>query len=248
MIKISQSLMKDYFRINNDANPMCRLKFHKKYFEGQQEEPSESMMKGLAFETMLIGKARGGKEYELRTPKTNELSAEHFRLKELAEHVKEMFPIIGLKPIKVQPEYEWKDLINHPDLWANVQGEYALVDVKYTDTAEDDFRRGWGNVQERAAEDLQPVFSLYHAWKRLGYFPKWYYLIVGKSGWVKWVKLAELSESSISNLELQINIVRKGLKNFKPSPVGRFNVCHKCQFKETCEKATIYPEIEEISL
>lgn len=235
---ISQSLIKDI------QNPdRCNLRTKKNYVDGIRTTPSDVMIKGLFFEDRLIGSTRGGEKIEMPKGKNGNTLKSEKDLLALVEDAKQVMMDLGVESIEVQPHWEWEDLNGHPDLIANFNGSKCIIDIKYTETKEDDRFRGWGDPE--SMDHLQALFYSYLHYKREGSYIPFYYFVFGKSGWVKIIQI-KIEEGTMDLFQQQLNIARKDVKQFKPTPIGKFNACRKCDLFDTCESATRTPEVEEI--
>ena len=235
---ISQSLIKD---IQNAER--CNLRTKKNYIDGIRTTPSALMLKGLFFEDRLIGSTRGGDKIELPKGKNgNTLKSEVDLLELVAESEKVMLNM-EVEPIEVQPSWQWEDLTGHPDLIANFNGSKCIIDIKYTETKEDDRWHGWGDPE--SMDHLQAMFYTYLHKQLFEKYIPFYYFVFGKSGWVKVIQI-KIEEGSMDIFEQQLNIARRDIREFKPTPIGKYNVCRKCDLFDTCESATKVPEIEEV--
>lgn len=125
----------------------------------------------------------------------------------------------------------------------------ALYDVKFTNTQVDDWRNGWGDPYTKEDAKLQATHYVNISKKNTGTYAPFYFLVFGKSGWVKVLRYRIGDEHTIALHEVSVDEARKAVKEFeknnwpaKPS----FNRCLACDFQELCEERSLLPEVEEI--
>ena len=243
--KISQSLIREL--LNEDS---CK-RYVYEVFWNQVETPSSiTMKKGLLFESLLIGSSRGGVYDGEDFPKlkSGKPTKGELDVRQLAESSKDVLKDMGIEPIDVQPEWETDTLIGHPDLTANYKGEKILIDIKYTETKEDDNVRwnpfAWGG-DIRNKDYTQAIHYVYMCHLITGEYLPFYYLIFGKSGWVKFVRVKIKPET----LEMHKNIVKnleEDVLDFQPYPINDYSVCKKCSLFDICDEATKLPNQIEV--
>lgn len=161
-----------------------------------------------------------------------------------------IFDKLGIIIDQVQPEISHEiDGVTfeaHPDLGAIYQKELCWIDIKYTDTKEDDRWNGWGDPE--SIDHTQAFFYVWLWEKMTGEFIPFYYLVFGKSGWIKFLRV-DIDEDSMALFESQLFDHATDLKSgdFTPEPIGKFNVCRECPYLDDCDKATRIPNLETIS-
>ena len=144
-MKVSQSLHREYGDIS-----VCNLEVYYKYFEQRRKPPSDAMQLGLAFESIVLGVARGGEDFSDDYPKTKRREFKNGKIKEARPNaaskrmldaaprarkvVQVNFPVW----FEIQPEWDAGILDGHPDLIADFldikEGKYypkVIVDLKY---------------------------------------------------------------------------------------------------------------------
>ena len=147
-MKISQSALRDFY------NPeYCKIKWEEVYLNGNRTQPTTAMLDGLVFEQEVIGMSRGGEVYEIPKGKTGKSLKRETDLLTLAEKSKQMMEELDIELIDVQPEWETKDLIGHPDALIKYKGELAIMDLKYTAIKEDESCRwnpyAWHDLEHK---------------------------------------------------------------------------------------------------
>lgn len=151
---------------------------------------------------------------------------------------------------QVQPEIEHQEegvtFIMHPDIGAVLnKKELAWIDIKYTDTKEEDRFNGWGDLENMDHTQAKFYVWLWHL--MTGEWIRFNYLIFGKSGWIKWVAM-DFDEATMASFEVEVMDAIERLKSWSPQPIGKYNVCRSCPFLEKCDKAQRIPEEEVVSI
>lgn len=148
----------------------------------------------------------------------------------------------------VQPEIE--KTINgikfegHLDIFGLYKKQPAIIDVKYTDTQEDDRFNGWGEPDQM---DHTQAFFYMWLWKQItGQRVPFFYLVFGKSGWIKFLEV-EISDEDLELFEDQLENFLERIQGFEPKACGSFNICRKCPFLGTCAHAQVIPNLEKIN-
>lgn len=159
-----------------------------------------------------------------------------------------IFDQLGIVIDTVQPEVSHEingiKFEGHLDLFALYKKQPAIIDIKYTDTQEDDRYNGWGDPDQM---DHTQAFFYVWLWRQItGNKVPFYYLVFGKSGWIKFLEV-ELSEDSLELFEAQLERFLNLIEGFQPKACGKFNVCRKCPFLSTCDHAQLTPNLEFIT-
>jgi hypothetical protein len=152
-----------------------------------------------------------------------------------------LIDLLDYEIIDVQPEWLHEDLEAHIDAVAIIEGRKAIVDCKYTETAENDFRNGWGDLDSKS--NIQPVHYVYMSKFIYGEYLPFYYWIFGKTGWVKLVKV-EVMPTAIEEHEFNLERHREHLAEFKPQPANSYNKCRTCHHWDYCDYKTTLPTID----
>ena len=144
--------------------------------------------------------------------------------------------------LKGTVDHRNNDIMN-PDRLAN-------YDVKWTATAEDDRWNGWGNPEDKHDAWTQAIHYSLISYDELGYYPSFYFLIFGKSKWVKVLRY-RFNESQLEDHKNKIAYTASKIReyteqNYKGN--GSFNKCLKCDFNEICSDAKKVPEIQTIEI
>lgn len=162
----------------------------------------------------------------------------------------------GEKQVRLQTDGE----IGHLDWihkdFLNPKGK-ALYDVKFTLTQPDDWRNGWGEPENKPEARLQSgqYLKLYH--DNYGEWLPFYYLIFGRSGWMKVLRM-RMTASGLAQHQVLISTSRDKFKEYeqkgwKPRPT--FNKCIFCPFSAykmpdgtvfSCEHRALTPPVQEI--
>tara|TARA_Y100001937_G_scaffold23697_1_gene33772 strand:+ start:2849 stop:3604 length:756 start_codon:yes stop_codon:yes gene_type:complete len=242
-ILISQSLIKLLDRTE------CAEEV-KHYLQGTKTAPSEAMLCGLYFEHYLIGGCRGGQVPEFKPLKSGAKPKAEMDLIQLINKSKEVLKANNIEIKEVQPEYIYEDIVGHFDAIGIVNGKEAIIDVKWTATRADDKWNGWGNINFKPDAHLQAIHYTYLYYLCKAKKLPFYFLIFGKSGWVKLIHV-EISDEILQQHEIKINETRKLLKkiiesDFKSNP--NMTMCGGCRYKNVCSKRSLKLEIETITL
>lgn len=153
----------------------------------------------------------------------------------------------GEKQVKIQTKEE----IGHLDWVTNDLIEptkTALYDVKYTETKADDWRNGWGNIDEKDTAKTQAAHYTYLYYELTGEWVPFYFLIFGKCGWIKIVKMT-LTPDGLQFHKLAIAQAKELLNKFiktKWKARPEYNRCLDCCFNSICDQKAVLPEIQEI--
>lgn len=240
-MKISQSFIKDYH--SNE----CKYFVKQKYVDQNPlcESVTDAMLKGQYFEQQLIGRNRSGKVVEMPKGAKGQLLADEIRLNELAEAGKLLMQKMGIEIVEVQKTIEHEDLVGHLDIDATYKGRRVTIDVKYTDTKIDDRWNGWADIENK--DHLQPVHYTYLEYKKTGEFKPFYYLIFGKSGWVRFVQVA-IGKERFASHEYSLSVFRDTIKREKWQAAPEFNRCLECPLLNFCQHAAKTPQIELITI
>jgi hypothetical protein len=203
------------------------------------------MLKGQYFEQQLIGANRSGTIVEMPKGKSGNKLTDEIRLDELAANGKALMEKMGIKITGVQRTITVEDLEGHLDVDAIYNGRRVTIDVKYTDTKIDDRWNGWGDIENK--DHLQPVHYTYLEWKLSGEFIPFYYLIFGKSGWVRFVQVA-IGQERMAAHAASIEVLRNELPREKWEASPEFNKCMDCPLLEKCKHAAKVPSLELITI
>ena len=223
-----------------------RTLWEESYLNGWRSYPSKAMLHGLYFEQYVIGSTRGGEIYELPKLKNGSPSKEQRDLDKLIESAKKTIDNLGIKILEVQPEWRVDDIIGHPDALIEINGDKAILDLKYTGTREDESCRwnpyAWGRDLE-LKDYSQAVHYVEMHYRMYGEYLPFFYLVFGKSGWVKFISI-DITDETLEDYRDTINRFRADLKDFSPIPSTDYNKCSKCALK--CSKSANKPNIINI--
>ena len=236
-MKISQSALRDFY------NPeYCKIKWEEVYLNGNRTQPTASMLDGLVFEQEVIGMSRGGEVYEIPKGKTGKSLKRETDLLALAEKSKQMMGDLDIELIDVQPEWETKDLIGHPDALIEYRGELAIMDLKYTAIKEDESCRwnpyAWHDLEHKDFTQAIHYIEMYYQME--GIYLPFFYLVFGKSGWCKFISI-DLTAESLENYRIKLKRFKSDFKDFKPKGSTEYSICRKCPV--LCDKRINKPNI-----
>lgn len=236
-MKVSQSGLRDFY------NPeYCQIRWEETYINGYRGYPTAAMLDGLVFEQNVIGMSRGGDIYEIPKLKNGKPSKRETDLLKLATEAKNTIMDLDIKLLDIQPEWETKDLIGHPDALITYKGDKAIMDLKYTAIREDESCRwnpyAWHDLEYKDFSQAIHYIELYYRMK--GEYLPFFYLVFGKSGWVKFISI-DLSHDSLINYRKKLKDFKEDINDFNPEPINKYEICRKCPI--TCDKRTLQPEI-----
>lgn len=240
--KISQSALKDFY------NPdYCKIKWEESYVNGYRSKPTAAMLDGLVFEQNVIGLSRGGEVYHIPKLKTGKPSKRETDLLKLADFAKQTMKDLDIELIDVQPSWNVGDLSGHPDALVKFKGELAIMDLKYTGVREDESCKwnpyAWSDLEYKDFRQALHYVEMYY--QTHGEYLPFFYLVFGKSGWVKFISI-DITLSAMDDYRLLLNTFRNDLKNFKPKGIGKYSICRKCPVM--CNKRVEKPEIITIEI
>jgi len=269
-MKQSQSFLKRYL-----DQGYCKHAIKLEYVDGHKTEPSEVMTRGLYFEHHLIGGTRHGEVPELPKLKVsqvksglwrvgnekaiystesdalnNAISTDQKVLDELIQDAKVVMDDLGIVPIEVQPEWEHDGFEGHPDLVAEIKSlniPKAIIDIKYTETKLDDRWTGWADIENSGKHHYQALGYTYLSQFIYGEALPFFFLIFGKSGWVRFIRIRILEES-LAHFIGVMEQAKQMVKEETWDPIGDYNVCRKCQFFDVCNQMTIVPQVEIVEI
>jgi len=247
---ISQSLIKEIFK-----KDCCPRQIFYAFVEGRDLlEPSEAMKIGRYFESELLGSCRGGEKQEPKLIKGGEKAAAYRECDEIIAFAREVFRRLSLDFDKknVQVELKADYLKGSLDLIAkDIQGKgEAIYDLKYTATQPDDIWNGWGDPESKTDAHLQAIHYVFTYFKKYGKYVPFYFLVFGKSKWVKVIKVKVTKEAIDLHIE-RIKYVSEKLREFEKDGFkgnGTFNKCLACPFYNECPDKSNLPEIETITI
>jgi hypothetical protein len=259
----SQSYVRD--AVDVDACPM-RLKF--KYLDRLEERTDEdtrnAMFYGRYFEWHLLGATRDGIEPVFRPNKVASTKttaygatirdfrpAAEVQLGETIEQARDHITNMGLDPNSgyKQAHLVSDDVEGHIDWITNDflnQDRQAIYDVKWTATKYDDRYIGWADFDSKQGEKFQAAHYIILYWMVYGVFVPFYFLVFGKSGWVRVIKV-ELTQEGLTQWESTMNRARSltagfEAKNWPAKP--SFNKCMQCGYFDRCPGAVRVPQPE----
>jgi CRISPR/Cas system-associated exonuclease Cas4 (RecB family) len=241
---ISQTIIKEILKEDH-----CPLAV-KNILEGIETEPSEAMLCGQYFEYHLIGGCRGDKVPEFKALKSgNKPKAEL----DLIKQIEEARPILednGVVITEVQPEVKFDDCVGHLDAVGTFKGTKVLFDLKWTATRYDDKWNGFADLDKRDDLKIQAAHYQWLYYQANGEELDFYFLVFGKSGWVRFIKipfqkdLMDAHEYLIHETRFKLRDMAN--KRYKATPTQA--KCHSCRYKDTCNKKTNKVEVEEFTI
>ena len=247
-MNISQSLM------NIVLDNPCPHKIKLQWIDKVPLEPSEPMKRGSYFEWLLLGDSTS-EAPQLEKLKSGGKSQAEKDIDALADMAKTMFVKMGIKmaDATTQIRLEVDGMSGVIDMVANdIENpeRFAIYDVKYTETRYDDRFSGWADMETKINSKRQARQYIYLWYKVYGVYLPYYFLVFGKSGWVRIIKCVVTKES----IDLHVNevqVVKNQLlkweaEGWKPTP--NYEKCVNCSVMEHCKFAKLIPEIEMIEV
>ena len=227
-MKISQGMIRDFY--NEDY---CKTKFESIYFKNHKLQMSDAMLNGLVFEQKVIGMSRGGEIFSFPKLKNGKDSKREIDINELSEFAKETIKKLDIKLLDIQPEWETDELIGHPDALIEWNGEKCILDLKFTSTKEDDSCRwnphAWGKDMEYK-DFTQAIHYVEMYYRMTGEYLPFFYLVFGKSGWVKFINV-DISAESMIDHNNKIKKFKKDIKKFKATKCENYR-CEFCKHEK----------------
>jgi len=240
--KISQSAIKDFYK-----EDFCKIKWEHIYVKGYRSRPTEAMLNGLVFEELVIGSSRDGEVHLLPRLKNGGVSKREADLIRLSEFAKNTMKDLEIKLLEVQPKWETDTLIGHPDALITYKGELAIMDLKYTAVREDESCKwnpyAWSDLEYKDFRQALHYVEMYY--QNHGQYLPFFYLVFGKSGWVKFISI-DITKSSIEDYNMLLKTFVKDLEQFEAKPIKNYSICRKCTIE--CDKRTEKPNIINIEI
>ena len=243
-MKISQSAVKSFY----DEN-FCELKWEKHFIEGYRSRPTAARIDGLVFEEFTIGSTRDNESFISLIPrlKNGNISKREADLIYLSEFAKKTMKDLDIKLIEVQPEWETDTLIGHPDALITYKGNLAIMDLKYTAVREDESCRwnpyAWSDLKYKDFRQALHYVEMYYQLYDI-YLP-FFYLVFGKSGWVKFISV-DITSNALDDYRMLLDTFTNDLKDFAPKPIKNYSICRKCELN--CTKRTEKPNVINIEI
>ena len=198
---ISQSGVRDFY----DPD-YCQIKWEENYINGYKNKPSPAMLDGLIFESLVIGESMGGRKYEIPKLKNGKPSKRELDLMKLSEFAKETMRDLEIELIEIQPNWKVEDLTGHPDAIITYKGNKAIMDLKYTGVREDESCRwnpfAWSDLKYKDFRQALHYVEMYYLMH--GEYLPFFYLVFGKSGWVKFISI-DITSSAMDDYRMLLD-------------------------------------------
>jgi CRISPR/Cas system-associated exonuclease Cas4 (RecB family) len=252
-MRVSYSLMRNLFDREH-----CPRALKYEFLDGFPGRDSKTFLKGRLFEYILTGATRDGQPVEFPRSRAKgregEKLKEELDIEEAAAGALKVLNTMGIdmSAMKMQVElFDESDLcVGHIDMVGtdieNLEG-HAIYDVKYTETEADDKWRGWDDFEAKVNEKLQATHYIYLAHETYGEWMPYYFIIFGKSGWVRIIKcVVELAtiEKHMITIRTAMNLIDQYYEEEFPARPD-FNRCLTCPFNNVCEHVAKIPSIEK---
>ena len=247
-----------------DDPSKCQVWWDRVYNQGEESpllDPESVLNKGLYFEYHLIGGTRGG-DPPLAFPLTQK-GGQYKWHQDLDQNILDAetwMKKLQIEPIRVQGEVTAGDEQMHYDLLANCYDplhlvEYesnplCLIDIKWTETRKDDKWNGWAEAAYNQKATLQATHYVHVFYQATGIMIPFYFLIFGKSGWVKFLRMRIRDPYMAAHVNYIQRFKEQREKRNERGyfPIMDLETCDACPFFGDCEYAVDRPIIEEIIL
>lgn len=253
-MKLSQSGIKSLFHPYGGGRQCPRL-WLETNINGMETATSDAMMDGLIFEHELLGAtARNGEIPTRGEKKGGGFYKVESDVRGLAQKTaKEVFPHYGIEILDTQIKLSTDDKKGTLDALMTIDGKRALLDVKFTNFADDEYsiwdftsdNKTWKqakNYQDAIRQSTHYVLM----WHEVhGEYLPFYFLVVGKSGWVKLIKF-QLTSNGVDAHEREIRAARELIAEYEQDgwqETGDYKTCHKCPVQD-CKSRVIFPHVE----
>ena len=165
----------------------------------------------------------------------------------LSEFAKETMRDLEIELIEIQPNWKVEDLTGLPDAIITYKGNKAIMDLKYTGVREDESCRwnpfAWSDLKYKDFRQALHYVEMYYLMH--GEYLPFFYLVFGKSGWVKFISI-DITSSAMDDYRMLLDSFREDFKDFNPKPIGKYTICRKCPI--LCNKRTETPNIINIEI
>lgn len=268
----SQSYIRD--AVDVDACPMrLKFKFLDKLPERVDEDTRNAMFYGRYFEWHLLGATRDGVEPVFKQNKTASTKitawgatirdyrpAEEIRLIDTIYQARKHIENMGLDlnhghkqahliSDDIEGHVDWItfDFLDLPKAVKEArEARQAIYDVKWTATKFDDRYNGWADFDSMHGNKFQAAHYIVLYWMVYGVFVPFYFLVFGKSGWVRVIKV-ELTQDGLMHWENTIERGRALTSKFEAEKwpaKPNFNKCMQCGYFDRCPGAIRVPQPE----
>jgi len=245
--KLSQSGLKDWL-----ADDLCLHQWKLKHIDHAEQPYNDTFNKGHYFEYLLINEtSKNGEAPKPQYLKDGVTMTKEYRdLTQSAEEAKRIWSELGIEIDCVGCRMEHGNTKGLFDVVATWNDRKCIIDVKYTETKETDWRNGWGNPSEKVEAHIQArhYVKLYHDVH--GEWLPFFFFVFGKSGWIKIIK-CNVAVDSMEQHQDMIDGFFPGLRAAESEgfpALPKFNKCRSCPFFESCEHKATLPEIETIEI
>lgn len=257
MVKISQSLIKNYVDVVNGIS--CGLLFKAKYIDKDPESqspPSDAMKLGMFFEFLATGALpRDGvvpePEMAYKGTARERMAIDYERASQSAELFKHIIHHYKIKILQVGMTLETDKINGIVDIYAEWNGKKVFIDLKYSGLLYDKWNEmGW-DLESLPMKDSLMVQGVHYkilAKECLGIedIPFYYFVFDSKNP-----KDAKIIKQTVDESRMQGHIVtvenviqRLSLETFNALP--SLKRCSECPIAHKCPKKVDYPLIDEV--
>lgn len=233
---------------------VCPLSIKYRFID-RLSESSELMVKGQYFEHCLLGSTRDGNTPEIPKLKMGGKSQGEKDIDALVDIAREIIERLGIdiEQARVQVEIADEFMEGHIDMVANdfeKPGRQAIYDVKYTETKFDDRWSGWADLETKVEAKRQARHYVYLWHKMHGEYLPYYFLIFGKSGWVRVLKCT-VSRDTVDMHVREITLTSQQVLSMEAEgwqPRPSYEKCRNCYCAHVCDHVQVLPDIEKHSI
>jgi hypothetical protein len=252
-MKVSQSLLRDY-----TGDEKCGLVCYYTHIKNWRKPPSNAMKLGLAFESIVLGCARGEEDYSNDYPKTKKRvlksgvvrearpNADSQRMLDAAPRAKTIMQMLFQDWYQVQASWETDNMTGHPDLLSDFIDErtgdwypFVIVDLKYVTAKTPDQSKfsyfNWSDIMSNDLRQSLQYVSMHY--QKTGNVVPFVYAAFSGHGW-RIVKMLDWTledvKNYISEVDENIAIIKEnGFQKTVPDAQ-----CEECWFKNRCDRKT----------
>lgn len=259
-MKVSQSLIKNYFRYLDKKE--CGLQLKAKYFDGIEFPESEAALKGKYLEFLCTGEPdRNGKFPEAPVLKTGankgKPTAEFERLFKQAENFQRALKRYDVEVLEKNYKLAYEDYEGIADILAafGPDGENVIIDIKSTGLLYNKWDEyGWeeSSLEYKPHLLMQAVHYPWLALKSMGEQMRFQYWVFSTSNEIDFELFEiKLEEGTMERWELKLATLREQMKLENAmgwDPLPSVTRCAACPLKTTCTHFVDVPEVKTIYL
>lgn len=262
-MKITQSFLKSY---STDA---CKHRVKLKYVDGIRLPFNPSNItardKGHLFELLLLGDGTGDSDIRERWPKKKDggMYAHEADVVKAAATAEELLKRnkVTIDPNNINKKRTFADIEGTEDARGWVNGEYGIIDVKYTETKADDRFSpfAWGDLDKVDYTQSKHYVTMDYLAFKQGKAPKrpndtpdvlpFFFIVFGGkyNMWIKIIRVNVTPEAMKAHI-MRINDAKEELKTEQWQPINDWNECHTCELAHLCDKKSDKVEVVHVEV